>query len=65
MAISHSVSQGLGFLYFFILLSIAMIISNPILGLATVLPIYINMILFLTRKIQSKRCWKILWPSFW
>lgn len=45
MVISHALPQGLGFLYFFILISVAMIATSPLLGLSVVSPIWFTMLL--------------------
>lgn len=47
MVISHALPQGLGFLYFFILISIAMIATSPLLGFSVVAPIWLTMLLML------------------
>lgn len=55
MAISHALSQSLGFLYFFVLISIMMVVANPVLGLCLILPIWITVLtMFLTRRSQTK-----------
>lgn len=55
MAISHALSQSLGFLYFFILINIMLLIANPILGFCLVVPIWLTILsMFLTRKAQIK-----------
>lgn len=40
LTISHALPQGLGFILFFTIMSIMMIISQPILGLCIILPIW-------------------------
>lgn len=54
MVISHALPQGIGFLYFFILISVLMILSVPLMGLAVVVPIWLAMfIMFFTGRAQT------------
>lgn len=53
MTISHAIPQGLGFLYFFILITIMMVLANPIMGLMVTVPIWLTIgMMFLTKNIQ-------------
>lgn len=56
MAISHALPQGIGFFYFFVLMTIAMIVNSPVLGLTVTLPIWISFgLMFMTRRLQTKQ----------
>lgn len=55
MVISHAIPAGIGFAAFFILMTILMCISNPILGLTVTLPIWLGLAtMFLSKRIQQK-----------
>lgn len=55
LAISHAIPQGMGFLYFFIFISIMMIISQPIMGISVVGPIWFTMFLMvITGRVQTR-----------
>lgn len=52
---SHALPQGIGFLYFFILISIMLVAAAPLLGLAVILPIWLTIALMLfTGKFQTR-----------
>jgi ABC transporter, ATP-binding protein len=54
-ALSHAIGKTIGFAGFFIIVSIMLILGNPVLGLATILPILAAYILlWVTKKIQIK-----------
>lgn len=54
MVISHSLGQGLGFLGFFILMTIVLIAGNPTLGLCVTLPIWLTVAaMFLSKDLQT------------
>lgn len=54
-ALSHAIGKTIGFAGFFIIVSIMLILGNPVLGLATILPILATYILlWVTKKIQIK-----------
>ena len=54
MAISHAIPQGMGFVGFFIILSVAFVAYVPLLGLCVIAPIWIALLLvLLTRKIHN------------
>ena len=54
-ALSHAIGKTIGFVGFFIIVSIMLILGNPVLGLATILPILAAYILlWVTKKIQIK-----------
>lgn len=53
MAISHALPQAIGFSYFFILITLMMLLSSPLLGLALTVPFWLTIgLMFLTRKSQ-------------
>lgn len=55
ITMSHAIPQSLGFLYFFIIVTIALIVNNPILGICVTFPIWLTIaIVFLSRKSQMK-----------
>lgn len=55
IVISHALSQGIGFLYFFVFISILLILNAPLMGLAVVLPIWTAVcIMFFTGKAQTR-----------
>lgn len=55
MTISHALPQGIGFFYFFILITLMLVINSPILGLTATLPIWFSMlIMVLTGNLQTK-----------
>lgn len=52
---SHALPQGIGFLYFFILISIMLVAAASLLGLAVILPIWLTIALMLfTGKFQTR-----------
>lgn len=54
MVISHALPQGIGFFYFFILISVLMILNVPLMGLAVVVPIWLAIfIMFFTGRAQT------------
>ena len=54
-ALSHAIGKTIGFAGFFIIVFIMLILGNPVLGLATILPILAAYILlWVTKKIQIK-----------
>ncbi|MBA2796655.1 ABC transporter ATP-binding protein [Streptococcus porcinus] len=54
MVISHSLGQGLGFLGFFICITLLLIAGNPILGLCVSLPIWLTVaVMFLSKDLQT------------
>ena len=54
-ALSHAIGKTIGFAGFFIIVSIMLILGNPVLGLATILPLLAAYILlWVTKKIQIK-----------
>lgn len=56
MAISHALPQGIGFFYFFLLVTIALVINSPILGLTVTLPIWLSIvIMILTGNLQTRQ----------
>lgn len=55
MVISHALPQGLGFLAFFILITILMLVKIPVLGLTTCIPIWLAIaIMGFTGRIQTR-----------
>lgn len=59
MAISHAIPQGIGFVGFFIIMSIMFVAYVPILGLCVILPIWLSLALVvLTRKIHNSHITK-------
>lgn len=59
MAISHAIPQGIGFVAFFIIMSVMFIAYVPLLGLCVVLPIWLSLLLvILTRKIHNSHITK-------
>lgn len=59
MTLSHALPQSIGFLCFFIVISIMMIASSPLLGLALTVPIWLTIIImFATRRSQTKHMTK-------
>lgn len=55
LTISHALPQGLGFFYFFVIVTIALIANNPILGLTVTGPIWLaGILMVLTRNLQTK-----------
>lgn len=54
MVISHALPQGIGFFFFFIIISFGLILTQPLMGLAVVVPIWFTILLVvLTGKIQT------------
>ncbi len=54
MAISHSLGQGLGFLGFFICMTLLLIAGNPLLGLCVSLPIWLTVAaMYLSKDLQT------------
>lgn len=55
MAISHAIPGGVGFFAFFIIMTVGMCVTVPVLGLTVTLPIWAGIFaMYLTRKLQSK-----------
>ncbi|MGX7112693.1 ABC transporter ATP-binding protein [Gemella cuniculi] len=55
MVISHALPQGIGFLHFFTLISIMMIATVPLMGLAVTVPIWLAiLVMLLTGKEQTR-----------
>lgn len=55
MAISHAVPETMGFLVFFVIVSIMLCLGNLILGLCVVLPIWLALaLMFISKKMQIR-----------
>ena len=55
MAISHAVPETMGFLAFFVIVSIMLCLGNLILGLCVVLPIWLALaLMFISKKMQTR-----------
>lgn len=55
MVISHALPAGIGFAAFFVLITVLMCLSNPILGLTVSVPIWLGVLtMFLSKKWQQK-----------
>ena len=55
MAISHAVPETMGFLVFFVIVSIMLCLGNLVLGLCVVLPIWLALaLMFISKKMQTR-----------
>lgn len=55
MAISHAVPETMGFLAFFVIVSIMLCLGNLVLGLCVVLPIWLALaLMFISKKMQTR-----------
>jgi multidrug resistance ABC transporter, ATP-binding/permease protein len=55
MAISHAVPETMGFLVFFVIVSIMLCLGNLVLGLCVVLPIWLALaLMFISKKMQRR-----------
>ena len=55
MAISHAVPETMGFLVFFVIVSIMLCLGNLVLGLCVVLPIWLALaLMFISKKMQIR-----------
>lgn len=55
MAISHAVPETMGFLVFFLIVSIMLCLGNLLLGLCVVLPIWLALaLMFISKKMQTR-----------
>ena len=61
-AMSHSIPRCIAYVFFLIVMAILLLISNPLLGIATLIPMVLGLaLMFLSRKAQRRWTGKYFW----
>lgn len=61
-AMSHSIPRCIAYIYFLIVMAILLLISNPVLGLVTLIPLAVGLaLMFLSQKAQKRWTEKYFW----
>ena len=63
-AMSHSIPRCIAYVFFLIVMAILLLVSNPVLGLAALIPLSVGLVLmFLSQKAQKRWTEKYFWKT--
>ena len=63
-AMSHSIPRCIAYVFFLIVMAILLLVSNPVLGLAALIPLAVGLVLmFLSQKAQKRWTEKYFWKT--
>jgi len=63
-AMSHSIPRCIAYVFFLIVMAILLLVSNPVLGLAALIPLAVGlMLMFLSQKAQKRWTEKYFWKT--
>ncbi len=63
-AMSHSIPRCIAYFFFLIVMAILLLVSNPVLGLAALIPLAVGLVLmFLSQKAQKRWTEKYFWKT--